>query len=227
MTSDEALKAKVIDELEALGYEPSPTLPLPLLDMELRPAEEIAARQLAMTAVFAWVIAPPHEVPDHAVKQYIDMHDLAVALSDEEQAPLEMSRAEANSEFGGTIGWKLENMWSLLWVLGFEPAPGLDGARCGEKITRALLFEFIKPLVLAPDDVVAQCDIRSREEVVELEYRFYCAHHTVRTAQFVDATVVPPGFDPAHNGRVIHERRHSLTWCLSPEVEWEDIDLSE
>lgn len=55
--------------------------------------------------------------------------------------------------------------------------------------------------------------------------RFYCCHNAVRSAQLGGKTV-PDGFHPVMNGGVIHERRHALTWCLSPGVAWDDTDLS-
>ena len=82
-----------------------------------------------------------------------------------------------------------------------------------------------------PDNAV-QCaklsdDIKLRDpvEVHNLEDLFYCAHNAVRSAQQGSETA-PPEFDPIVNGGCIHERRHALTWVLSPGVEWDDTDLS-
>ena len=59
-----------------------------------------------------------------------------------------------------------------------------------------------------------------------MEDLFYCAHNAVRTAQMGGKAAVPEGFHPVRDGGAIHERRHSLTWALSPGVEWEETDLS-
>ena len=58
-----------------------------------------------------------------------------------------------------------------------------------------------------------------------MEDLFYCAHDAVRSAQLGGATV-PIGFHPIDDGGGIHERRHALTWALSPGTDWDDTDLS-
>lgn len=42
-----------------------------------------------------------------------------------------------------------------------------------------------------------------------MEYKFYCAHNAVRSAQLGRATV-PAGFDTVTHGGTVHERRHAL-----------------
>ena len=42
---------------------------------------------------------------------------------------------------------------------------------------------------------------------------------TARSAQ-LGAPTAPKGFDPVVGTGVIHERRHSLTWAISPDVSW-------
>jgi hypothetical protein len=71
--------------------------------------------------------------------------------------------------------------------------------------------------------------VRPADEIVAMADLFYCAHNAVRSAQFggpEGAQCVPDGFDPVANGGVIHERRHALTWMISPNVKWDDTDLS-
>ena len=58
-----------------------------------------------------------------------------------------------------------------------------------------------------------------------MEDLFYCAHNAVRSAQNGGETV-PSGYDPVEEGGGVHERRHALTWCLSPGVKWDETDLS-
>jgi hypothetical protein len=124
-----------------------------------------------------------------------------------------------------TIGWKLENMWALAWVLGFDPAPTLEAAQIHDEIIGKLFREFLPGLDQSIADLLAKSAPRQAADVVEMEYRFYCAHNAVRSAQLGRKTV-PKGFHPVIHGGAIHERRHSLSWCLAPEVAWEDTDLS-
>jgi hypothetical protein len=51
-------------------------------------------------------------------------------------------------------------------------------------------------------------------------------HNAVRSAQLGEDTV-PEGFHPIANGGVIHERRHALTWAISPGVSWEKTEQNQ
>ena len=75
------------------------------------------------------------------------------------------------------------------------------------------------------DALLARARPRALAEVVALEDHFYAAHNAARSAQLGGRTV-PKGFHPVVNGGVVHERRHALTWALSPGVAWDDTDLS-
>ncbi|MDX2015500.1 MAG: DUF4272 domain-containing protein [Myxococcaceae bacterium] len=66
---------------------------------------------------------------------------------------------------------------------------------------------------------------RPLSDLIQLEDLFYCAHNDVRSAQLGYATV-PAAFHPVFDGGVVHERRHALTWALSPGVPWDETDLS-
>ena len=87
-----------------------------------------------------------------------------------------------------------------------------------------ILFDFLPGHDASVSDLVARAQPRSFQEVLELEDLFYCAHNAVRSAQLGRATV-PDDFDPISDGGCVHERRHALTWLLSPGVDWDDTDL--
>jgi Domain of unknown function (DUF4272) len=123
------------------------------------------------------------------------------------------------------IGWRMENMWSLAWVLGFQPAPDLAASQMADEVIRAMILDFLPGLDAGSDALLARARPRSAMEVVEMEYRFYCAHNAVRSAQLGGDTV-SAGFDPIAHGGAVHERRHSLSWCIAPGTAWGDTDLS-
>jgi hypothetical protein len=220
-----ALRAKVFADLGALGFRPAKSLPLPEVRRQVRPAAEVAARLMALDGLFTWVAFPVKAVATARIKAYIDRNELKDWLTVEERAVIDLPRAKAHKTHVDNIGWKLENMWALAWVLGFEPEPDLVAAQVGEDVTRPMIYEFLPGLGGTIDALLAKCTPRPAAEVVALEYRFYCAHNAVRSAQLGDDTV-PAGFHPVMHGGAIHERRHSLTWCLSPDVTWDETDLS-
>jgi hypothetical protein len=221
----EALRAKTFADLAALGFRPANSLPLPDLAQQVRPPAEVAARLMALDALFTWVAFPEKSVATPRVEGYLDRNRLRDWLTADETAIIALSRGEAYEAHVDNIGWRLENMWALAWVLGFEPEPDLEAAQVGEVVTRLLVYEFLPGLDSTVEALVAKAKSRSAEDVIAMEYRFYCAHNAVRSAQLGGDTV-PAGFHPVLHGGVVHERRHSLSWCIAPDVAWDDTDLS-
>jgi len=191
--------------LKKLGFVVASSLPTKRENERVRPASEIAARFKALRELFLWVAS------DDAMKRT----DVKKALTAEEKKVHAMPRAKAKSIHRGTIGWRLENMWPLAWILGFDPVPPVSGEMIDGEIIRGLLWKFQPKAKLA----------REASEVIDLEDLFYCAHNAGRSAQLGGKTV-PKGFHPIAGTGVIHERRHALTWATSPRVKWDDTDLS-
>jgi hypothetical protein len=224
MTAEE-LRAKTFAELECLGFRPARSLPRPDIDQPIRSPAEVAARLMALDALITWVAFPQEAATTERIKKYIDRNGLRTWLTEEEGAILDLPRAEAHASHVNTIGWKLENMWALAWVLGFEREPGLEASQIGEDVTRPMIFEFLPGLDGTIEALLAKAPPRSAGEVIATEYRFYCAHNAVRSAQLGGDTV-PAGFDPIMHGGAVHERRHALSWCVAPDVAWDDTDVS-
>jgi hypothetical protein len=224
MNLDE-VKSEVFQALNALGFRPATWLPTPTGSSRLRPTYEVASRLMALDALVTWVCFSEEDAASDRVKKYIARNHLLDWLNEEEAAIIGMNRTDANDEHVDTIGWKLENMWPLAWILGFEPEPSLAAEQIPDEITRSIIFEFLPGLDATVDDLIAKSTTRSSDDVVKMEYLFYCAHNAVRSAQMGEATV-PTGFHPIIHGGAIHERRHSLTWSVTENVAWEEADLS-
>jgi hypothetical protein len=200
-------------------------LPDPDPTRAVRAPQEVAARLLALDALFTWVTYTEEDVATDRIVWYLDRNGLRSWLTADEQAVVALPRADAHEAHVDTIGWKLENMWSSAWVLGFEPEPSVESSEIRRDISRSMIYDFLPGLERTIADLLAKAAPRSAEEVVALEYRFYCAHNAVRSAQLGGETV-PKGFHPVVHGGAVHERRHALTWCVSPGVDWVDTDLS-
>ncbi|QNA90551.1 DUF4272 domain-containing protein [Massilia sp. Dwa41.01b] len=220
-----ALKQRVFGELASLGFKPANALPLPDLDLRVRDAQAIVMRLMALQAVFAWAAAPEHAVGSEVLRGYIARNGLRAAMTESELALIDLPRTEAQSRHGATVGWKLENLWALAWVAGFPRVPTLDAGQVPDEVINELLFDFLPPWEGSAADFAANASMRPASEVIPMEYRFYCAHNAVRSAQMGGATV-PSGFDPIAHGGAVHERRHALTWALAGEDSWDETDLS-
>ena len=113
----------------------------------------------------------------------------------DEQAIVSLPRAEAHEAHVDAIGWKLENMWSLAWVLGFEPEPSVESSQIRADISRSMIYDFLPGLGRTVADLLAKAAPRHAEDVVALEYRFYCAT-TPSGVRSWAAQTVPEGFHP-------------------------------
>jgi hypothetical protein len=211
--------------LQPLGFRVAPGLPVERQDgaTQLRPSTEILGRALALRAVCFWVAATEEMVPSATIAARAYSDDVKPYLTHADEGILTLPRADAHEQHIGTIGWRLENIWPLAWILGFDPKPALQGMADDSIISKVMTF-------LPRDSQTAasflkDSRIRPLSEVDALEDLFYCAHNAVRSAQ-LGGDAVPKDFDPISDGGVVHERRHALTWALSPGVAWDDTDLS-
>ncbi len=215
-------RAQSIKALKELGFTVSPGLPLTRdVVTGLRPPQEIAQRLCGLDAVCTWVMSSATDNPDEQIEAYVDDNDLMVDGDDVEI--LQTPRAQAQQQFRELVGWRLENMWSLAWILGFPRVPTIQGI-IGDAVIQPL-FAFLPKMTDELDAWTSKRKVRSNDEVLSLEDFFFCAHNAARSAQ-LGASTAPKGFEPVVGTGVIHERRHSLTWAISPDVSWEDTDLS-
>lgn len=214
-----AVRSTSCQHLAAAGF--ATPYALPMGPTTLRPVTEIAHRLLALRALFFWVARPDR--PDAEVVDAIRRDGLHEALTESENEVLNEPRDQARSHVN-SIGWRLENMWPLAWVLGFEPPPLFTEGMMGAYIIEPM-FQFMPPLSAQANEWLRTRRPRPVSDVIQLEDTYYCAHHCVRSAQ-QGRTTVPAGFHPVSDGGVIHERRHALTWCLSPTVTWDETSLA-
>jgi hypothetical protein len=219
------LKQRIFSELTTLGFQPANSLPLPDLNISLRDKYSICMRLMALQAVFAWAAAPERVVDTAQIQGYIERNNLRSAMTESELAMIDLPRKDAQAQHGNTVGWRLENMWALAWVVGFARGPTFDASQISDEVIQELLFEFLPAWDGHIADFADGVILRSVSDVIVMEYKFYCAHNAVRSAQLGGKTV-PANFDPIAHGGAVHERRHSLTWALAPEDDWDDTDLS-
>ena len=221
MSTREANLAVLAD----LGFTVASSLPTARSEgpPELRPLEEIVARLCALGALFAWAAESDLGWRSRDIRAFVRNNGLLSWLTPSEQRIFGLPRWFARRRHSQTIGWRLENMWSLAWVLGFAPAPDLVGLI--DRDIQGSLLRFLPAPSASLAAYLALRQPRAVHEVDALEDLFYCAHNAVRSAQLGHQTV-PPDFHPILHGGAVHERRHALTWSLSPDTDWEDTDLS-
>ena len=190
----------------------------------LRPETEIANRLLCHVAVFGWGSAPPDF--EQTLAGFISSNGLQSHMTQEEINIIQMAKSDATEQFSHMVGWRLENMWSLAWILGVASEPSATTGQLGEGPSDEVMGLFLPDFTVTAESLIAQGQTQSVEKVIQMEDLFYLAHNAVRSGQTGQTDVLPEGFDPIGDGGAIHERRHSLTWALTPAAAWDETDLS-
>ncbi len=132
MTAEE-LRAKVLADLEALGFHAAKWLPPPEVNQPIRAPADVASRLMALKALFIWVALPEQAAPSEQIEEYLDRNGLRAWLASDEREMIALPRDAAHESHVNRIGWKLENMWALAWVLGFDPEPDLEASQIRER----------------------------------------------------------------------------------------------
>lgn len=206
--------------LEA-GFKPASSLPTEF-DRQLRPSIEISKRLNAIKALVLWLMIPEENLSSEKILNFVNDNKLGEFITDDEKEILSSSRNDEDAR--SSIGWKFENAWSLAWYFGYKE-PDIYGEMMSGEQMQEILMNYTCPLNENLTEWTERKETVSEENVIKKEDLFYCLHNAVRSAQLGSDTV-PTNFDPIGNGGAIHERRHSLTWMLSKEIDWDETDLS-
>lgn len=224
---ERAVRRKSLEALGEAGFRVAGNLPLwsewtgePL---RLRPAEEIAGRLMSFFATTLYLQA--ESLPESDLTGWLDSAGLRAGLTEKERDAFSMDRGAAVEKYANLDGWRQENLWAAAWVLGFDRRPGLRDGFIDGRVVGEMRKSALPKTGTGISDYLKEHRPRPLAEVASLHDLFYCAHNAVRSAQQGRDTV-PEGFDPTRDGGVVHEKRHALTWCLSPGVAWDATDLA-
>jgi hypothetical protein len=235
MTTPQHIRDKNIAYLNQHGFKPATWIPLrsavgvPSDEIGfaggmLRPEVEIANRFLCHCAVFSWGSAPPNFEP--TIANFIAVNSLREWMTEDELDIVNMPKSDASSEFAHLVGWRLENMWSLAWILGLADVPSAITGQIPEETSGNLMALFLPAFSVTAKSLLLQGRTQPIEKIVQMEDLFYLAHNAVRAGQAGHTEQLPDNFHPIADGGAIHERRHSLTWALAPGAQWDQTDLS-
>jgi hypothetical protein len=223
---EQKLRKANLSALRKNRFDPSPRLPFPSQrhegKLQLRPVAEILARLMSFRVLLMWTLYPEDVIAGDRLQSYVRENHLVACLTSLEKTILQTKREEAKEIHREYVTWKFENMWSLAWVLGAEPAP-----TPGREMTKAMLDGI---LALLPGDDVAelvgifQPHLRSADEVAGLEDLFYCAMNAITRKTELGRKSLPKWFDIDIDGMRVLERYYALSWSLSPAKKWEKVD---
>lgn len=206
------IKARSETRLRALGVKVNENLPL--LDVSaLRPASQIAARAVVMNALSE----AGEGAPAALVRKWIEKNRLEGALTPEENKVLAAETPLQAIDRDGML-WRAEGAWALTWVLGRIETLELSGFAPKER--KELWPDLKKNEAALP--YLGNLSTRAVAEVAAHADTLFRLHWAI-----VDATYLaePFPFETFHPDLIL-ERRRALQWALSPQLAWDQVDLS-
>lgn len=177
------IRAANLDVLTAMGFKVAQGLPLGPRGSGIgpRPVEEIAKRLWALNCLFAYIAAPNKKVPTMRICKCMLRSDLRRFLTADELEVLDGWRSKSQKRHIETIGWRLENMLPLAWILGFAIEPDVDGDMLEGEPVNDLVEGFIGSMDQLMDPWLNDKTPRTNLEIIAREDLLYCAHNAVRS----------------------------------------------
>ncbi len=206
------------------GFECSRWLPINRPG-QVRPHRQIVARAMAIKAIYCWAADINVDFDHSAIQNYVERNNLQEWLETSELPILHERKHKAVQEYSDLMSGKIESLWSLAWMLGYEYPPSYYGGQLPDDFRDEILWTFLPGFDTSVNEVLAQTRLRADQKIIEAEDIFYCAHNAVESARNGLPTV-PKHFDPNGPGKAIVQRRHALSWALAPDSIWERTDLS-
>ena len=207
-----ARKAAQEQRLAALGVETPPGLPPVVgeVEVELRPAAEVARRALALLAVALRGESLAEERPLSADELRARCPGAFAALTPAEAAFLAEPAPERQQVVEAT--WRYEALAALEWALGLAGELPFPSRACQvDAVARALQGD---------PGAVDGATLRPAAEVLDALDLHYRLHWAVRQAK-LDGRPPPGGLIPG----VVGERHQALNWLVRLHgADWDEVD---
>jgi hypothetical protein len=220
------IRAESLDFLEPQGFFLPNTLPLPDITRELRPKSEIVGRAMAMQTLFLYVALAEEQETAQALQDHVTRNGLTSYFTPGEALVFALPRAQATVQYQGSVGWLLEGLWSIAWVLGYAKKPTLDAEEITNVITQEIFLTFLPEVGTLLDDFFHSVTLRHVDEIITLEDRFFCARHAFSLSK-QEGKPTFKTFQSSFYGSIITERQQALQWCLSPGKPWGGLATHE
>lgn len=200
------IRGESIQTAKRFGVEILPTLPLLDADLEMRSADKVVSRILAMNAVAA--IA--YGFDKAKAIAWLEQEALKGSLSEQEQRFVFEGMCEADR-----FKLQVEGMWALAWAMGI--VNDLNFAQdCDNRF--ATMLPNLKQSQSSAD-FRRKANPRELEQVIAACDLAYCLHWAIRQAE-ISGKQLPAILKPY----VVVERRRALEWLLGKEA-WDEIPL--
>jgi hypothetical protein len=205
------IKKKSEERFKKYGANINPYLPI-LGYRGVRSNDEIIKR----VSIMAGMVYIAHQAPTSIIKEWIEEQGLYSHVTEFEKDILEKNEEEVTPEEILKIKWYVESLWALVWVLGINKNFQVD------KPVGDDLIQMVPDVRKKQNSSIlkAKTLMLSEKEIYEQADFYYRVHwHCVDTrlkglnsSQFDEGTIMG--------------RRKALDWVITPEEEWDEIDLS-
>lgn len=213
---DDALERKevITQDLQELKLEPYEGLP-PVVgeqEVDLRPAQEVARRAIALMAVAirAESLASNEPIPVDEIRERLPQ--AFDVFSPVEQAFMNDDSPDQQSIINHA--WRYECLYVLEWALGHFDELHFPSAICDVPEVAGDILKRDR------EEMIAQAQLRPTHEILDEVDLHFRLHWIARQAN-EDGEPAPAGLDIG----VIHERRVALNWLTQFEnADWDDVD---
>jgi hypothetical protein len=177
-------------------------------DDEFRSAAEIARRCLVLCSV----VAASHKENGPKIVSWLKDEGLWKDVSPKERS-LFQSKKPTNGQLVNA-SWKVEALHLLLWALRLIPSIE-DNKTRAERLRLQALLPYLGPT----SEFIANSELRSEDEIREMNEKIYEAHWLVRDAE-TNSRALPKGIDTG----VLIERHRAINWLMGYGAQaWDDV----
>ena len=177
---------------------------------EIRPAEEIARRSLALFAVVGRALG----VPRDEVISWLRTEGLWDALTPHEVAYVEQTNSPQKAHVN--FGWQSERLIVLLWALGKIQELPDSATQCDTSVFKSVLPPFAK---ISTQAFIAQATLIDEDRLWKQSDLYLEGHWKARDAQLHERPM-PPGIDI----EIVQERHHAINWITGYEgLTWDEV----
>ena len=187
---------------------------LPVLDYtnKLRSIESVSRRALVLCAMLQIYFGAPIE----RINYWLEQNSLSDELADSEREILALDDSDISEQQRINLYWSIEALWALVWVgslidaLPFDlPVQNSLASLCPNFQQYEDGAKFAQSMQLRSyDDLFQMCDL------------YYRVHWWTRNAQLQGTNTGDVSID------IIMERRKALEWVMSPDCEWDSVELN-
>lgn len=180
------------------------------LEDEIRPAQEVARRSLALFAAVGTALGAPRD----EVISWLRTEGLWCALTPHEAAYLEQTNPPRQAHVN--FGWQSERLTVLLWALGKIQELPDSATECDTSIFNSTLPPFTKTSASA---FIAQAALIDEDRLWEQSELYLEEHWRARDARLHERSM-PPGI----NIEIVQERHHAINWITGyGGLPWDEV----